>query len=72
MILTIGIPVYNAEKFISRCLDSVMKLEDIDKYEVICVDDGSTDSTLDRVIVFILLLLYFVLLFRMLKESFWN
>lgn len=47
MILTIGIPVYNAEKFISRCLDSVMNLEDIDKYEVICVDDGSTDSTLD-------------------------
>lgn len=44
MKLSIIIPVYNVEKFIRRCLDSVIpQLEDSD--EVIIVDDGSTDSS---------------------------
>jgi glycosyltransferase involved in cell wall biosynthesis len=44
--VTIIIPVYNAEKYIEACLDSVLtqSMQDI---EVICVDDASTDSSLD-------------------------
>ncbi len=43
--ISIIIPVYNAELFISRCLESVCKqtLKDI---EIICVNDCSSDNTL--------------------------
>lgn len=38
------IPAYNVEKYINKCLDSIIcqSLEDI---EIICIDDGSTDNT---------------------------
>ena len=41
--LSIIIPVYNVEKYLRTCLDSVLFTE-IPDYEVIAVDDGSTDS----------------------------
>lgn len=39
------IPVYNAEKYLGECLDSVINqtLKDI---EIICIDDKSTDMSL--------------------------
>ena len=42
--ISIIIPAYNVEKYIARCLDSLVHqtLQDI---EVIVVNDGSTDST---------------------------
>src|SRR5574344_2014986 len=42
--ISVIIPVYNAENFLRRCLDSVVKqtLKDI---EIICVDDCSTDTS---------------------------
>ena len=44
--VSIVVPVYNVEKFLPECLDSIINqtLKDI---EVICVNDGSTDSSLD-------------------------
>lgn len=42
--LSIIIPVYNAEDYLSRCLDSILN-QDMKSYEVILVDDGSTDSS---------------------------
>ena len=48
VLLSIIIPAYNAEKYICRCLESVNKLE-IDNYEVIVVNDGSSDRTIDVV-----------------------
>ena len=44
--VSVIIPVYNVEQYLRECLDSIVNqtLKDI---EVICVDDGSTDSSLD-------------------------
>lgn len=42
--LTIIIPIYNAEKYINRCLDSIAAQSFTD-YEVIMVNDGSTDRS---------------------------
>ena len=38
------IPVYNGEKYIERCIESVLK-SDFNNYEIIIVNDGSTDKT---------------------------
>ncbi|AMC94023.1 hypothetical protein AOC36_08495 [Erysipelothrix larvae] len=42
--LSIIIPIYNVEKYLSDCLDSIKKL-DPTEFEVICVNDGSTDNS---------------------------
>lgn len=43
-LLSIIVPVYNVEPYLSQCLDSLLA-QDISDYEVILVDDGSTDSS---------------------------
>lgn len=52
MFLSFIVPVYNVERFLPACLDSLLR-QDIpaEAYEIICVDDGSTDGSsavLDR------------------------
>ena len=42
--VSIIVPVYNAEKTIERCLDSII-LQDYENTEVILVNDGSTDNS---------------------------
>ena len=44
--VSVIIPVYNVEKFLNKCLNSVIQqtMQDI---EIICVNDGSTDKSLD-------------------------
>ena len=44
--VSVIVPVYNVEHYLRECLDSIVNqsLEDI---EIICVDDGSTDGSLD-------------------------
>lgn len=42
--LSVVIPVYNVEKYLSRCLDSVLKQTFTDM-EIICVNDGSPDNS---------------------------
>ena len=38
------IPVYNVDNYLRRCLDSCLN-QDYDMYEIICIDDGSTDNS---------------------------
>ena len=42
--VSVIIPVYNAEKYLSECLHSVVG-QDLNGLEIIIVNDGSTDSS---------------------------
>lgn len=44
--VSVVIPVYNAEKYIKECLDSLLG-QTFSDFEIICVDDGSQDHSLD-------------------------
>lgn len=47
MDLSIIIPVYNNEQYILRCLDSIFHQKFTGTFEVIAVDDASTDNSLE-------------------------
>ena len=44
--VSVVIPVYNGENYISTCLDSLVN-QTLQELEVIVINDGSTDRTLD-------------------------
>lgn len=44
MEISVIIPVYNVEQYLKRCVDSVLRQENV-SLEIILVDDGSTDSS---------------------------
>ena len=44
MLLSVIVPVFNTEKFLPNCLDSIRNQQFHD-FEVILVDDGSTDKS---------------------------
>ena len=44
--ISVIITTYNIEKYISECLDSVLN-QSMTEIEVICIDDASTDHSLD-------------------------
>lgn len=44
--VSVLVPVYNVENYLRECLDSIID-QTIDDYEIICINDGSTDSSLD-------------------------
>lgn len=43
--ISVIIPVYNAAKYLSRCINSIFE-QNYDDTEIICVNDGSTDESL--------------------------
>ncbi|MEG1865150.1 MAG: glycosyltransferase family 2 protein [Alistipes sp.] len=45
MLISVIITIYNGEEFLRECLDSVLA-QTMPDFEVLCIDDGSTDSTL--------------------------
>ncbi len=44
--VSIIIPVYKVEKFISQCLDSLIN-QTLKEIEIICINDGSPDRSID-------------------------
>lgn len=42
--MSIGVPIYNVEEYLRECLDSIMN-QTFEDFEVIMVDDGSTDNS---------------------------
>lgn len=46
-ILSIIVPTYNMEKYLSYCMDSFFIHKNLSKLEVLIVNDGSTDRSLD-------------------------
>jgi glycosyltransferase involved in cell wall biosynthesis len=46
--ISVLIPCYNAEKYINRCIDSILTqdYEHMRDVKIICTNDGSTDKTL--------------------------
>lgn len=46
--VSIAIPIYNASKYLNRCLDSLINQSiGLDNIEIICVDDCSSDNSVD-------------------------
>ncbi len=43
--VSIIIPVYNAKSYIKNCLDILLKQNFKEKFEIIMVDDASTDNS---------------------------
>ena len=44
--VSVIVPVYNTEKYLSRCLESLVH-QTLKEIEIIIIDDGSTDSSID-------------------------
>ena len=44
-LISVVIPIYNSELGLKRCIDSILS-QTVSDFEVICVNDGSTDSSL--------------------------
>ena len=45
MLLSIVVPVYNVREYLNRCVDSLLKEDPNESYEIVLVDDGSSDSS---------------------------
>ena len=44
--VSVIIPVYNMEKYLAHCLDSVLG-QTLEEIEALCINDGSADTSLD-------------------------
>ena len=45
-VLTVAVPVYNTEKYLKRCFDSLLIDEVLNDIEIVTVNDGSKDGSL--------------------------
>ena len=45
-LFSVIVPVYNSEKYLNKCIDSILK-QSFDNYELLLINDGSTDKSLE-------------------------
>lgn len=45
--LSVIVPVYNADKYLERCIESIRRSYDCENMELILINDGSTDKSSD-------------------------
>ena len=45
-VVSVIIPTFNVEKYVQQCLRSLLE-QTFREFEVICVDDGSSDGTIE-------------------------
>ena len=50
--ISVIIPIYNSKKYLSKCIDSIL-MQTYKDFEVLLVDDGSTDNTKDICIEYV-------------------
>ena len=50
--ISIIVPIYNTEKYLKQCLDSIIN-QTYQNLEIICINDGSTDNSLDTLKTYI-------------------
>lgn len=48
VLISFIVPAYNVESYLRKCLESILALNDL-SYEVVLIDDGSTDGTIAAV-----------------------
>ena len=56
-LLSVIVPVYNVEEFVEECLGSIVS-QDYTNLEVIAVNDGSTDNSLDMISLMVVCLMH--------------
>ena len=44
--ISVIVPVYNTAQYLPQCLDSIIN-QTFNNIEIICINDGSTDTSLD-------------------------
>ena len=50
--ISIIIPIYNENKFLKQCLESIIN-QTLKNIEIICINDGSTDNSLEIIMEYI-------------------
>ena len=44
LIISVVVPIYNVERYLNRCIDSLLE-QTLKEFEILLIDDGSTDSS---------------------------
>ena len=47
--VSVVVPIYNAEKYLVQCIESVIDTQTLKEIEILLIDDGSTDQSLKSV-----------------------
>lgn len=47
ILISVVIPIYNSEKHLAQCLESILAQNITDSYEIVCVNDGSHDHSIN-------------------------